>query len=72
MVLNSKSGIFFCLDLAGRKLKATEHKLCPLATIQNDEEGERLGSDLQGEFSTIKLPLRLRKKDSGGKMLFIA
>ena len=28
----------------------------------NDEQGERLGSDLQGKFSTIKLPLRLREK----------
>ena len=27
-------------------------------------EGERLGSNLQGEFSTIEFPLRLREKNS--------
>ena len=40
-----------------------EKQWCPLATICKDKE-ERLGSDLQGEFSTIKLPLRLRGKNS--------
>ena len=51
----------FWIDSEGREF---EKQWCPLATIYKDflKEGERLGSDLQGEFSTIKLPLRLRER----------
>ena len=48
------------MDSEGREF---EKQWCPLATICNFlKKGERLGSDLQGKFSTIKLPLRLREK----------
>ena len=66
--------VIFCLDLARRKFEchwvSTELPCCYKQIKIMRKEG--LGSDLQGEFSTIKLPLRLREKDSGGKMLFIA
>ena len=51
----------FWIDSEGREF---EKQWYPLATIYKDflKEGERLGWDLQGEFSTIKLPLRLRER----------
>ena len=56
------SSNFNLKSVSARNLDGFKRKKVWLFTIYNDEQGERLGSDLQGKFSTIKLPLRLREK----------